>query len=120
MKKMLIIFLFSIGSLFALETATADNFDQKISNQNVIVDFYATWWLTCEALGKSLTKFNASKSQDVKVIKIDVEKEPQLAQRYNVRAVPTIVYLKNGKVVGRDFGFKSPEDLQSDAKKYFK
>lgn len=120
MKKMLFVFLLSIGSLFALETATADNFDEKISNQNVIVDFYATWWSTCKALGKSLTKFNASQKQEVKIIKIDVEKEPQLAQRYNIRAVPTLVYIKSGKVVGRDFGFKYPEDLQSDVEKYFK
>jgi len=42
-----------------------------------------------------------------------------LAQRYNVRAVPTIVYLKNGKEVGQDFGFKSVNELKADVKKYF-
>jgi len=43
MKKILIVFLLSLGSLFALEDVTTQNFDQKISNKNVIVDFYATW-----------------------------------------------------------------------------
>jgi len=43
MKKMLFVLLLSIGSLFAFENVTADNFDQKINNKNVIVDFYATW-----------------------------------------------------------------------------
>lgn len=43
MKKMLIFLFLSMGTLFALETITADNFDKEISNKNVILDFYATW-----------------------------------------------------------------------------
>jgi len=43
MKKILAILLFSITSLFAFENLTADNFDQKISNKNVIIDFYYSW-----------------------------------------------------------------------------
>jgi thioredoxin 1 len=43
MKKFFILFLLSFASLFAFENLTSDNFDQKVSNKNVIVDFYYTW-----------------------------------------------------------------------------
>jgi hypothetical protein len=43
MKKLFVILLLSISSLFAFENLTANNFDQKISNKNVIIDFYASW-----------------------------------------------------------------------------
>lgn len=43
MKKLIAILLFSFTSLFAFEDLTVDNFDKKISNENVIVEFYATW-----------------------------------------------------------------------------
>ncbi len=43
MKKILVILLFCVGSLFAIENLTANNFDQKVSGKNVIVDFYYTW-----------------------------------------------------------------------------
>lgn len=67
-----------------------------------------------------MTKYDASKEQEVEIIKIDIEKQPVLAKRYNIRAVPTIIYLKNGKIISRDLGFKSVEDLKLDVAKYFK
>ncbi len=83
MKKILAILLLSISSLFAFENLTADNFDQKISNKNAIVDFYYTWWPACDALGKSLQKYDTSKKRNDRWQKWQMERQwtPQGQQK---------------------------------------
>ena len=118
MKKLLIILFFSITSLFAFENLTADNFDNKVNNKNVVVEFYTTWWPTCKALGKSLTKYNASKKEDVTIYKVDLEKEPNLAKRFNVKGFPILFYMKDGKIKAKEFGYKSVAELKTSIQKY--
>ena len=119
MKKLLIFLLLSIGTLFAFENLTADNFDEKISNKNVIVDFYYDGWPACEALGKSLTKYNTSKQKDVEIYYVNLAQEPELAKRFNVRSFPVIVYLKNGEFIAKERGVRSEEELRKNVMKYF-
>lgn len=118
MKNLLLILLFSFSSLFAFEDLTADNFDKKISNKNVVIEFYASWWYACKALGKSLTKYNASKQEDVEIYKVDIEKEPLLAKRFNIRGIPVLVYIKDGKIIAQERGVISIEKIKSNVKKY--
>ena len=120
MKKMLFILLLSFSSLFAFEDLSSANFDEKVKDKSVILDFYATWWGTCKALGKSLTKYDASKTEDVTIYKIDIEAQNTLKHRFNVIGVPTVIYMKNGKVIAKDLGYKDTETIQTDVKKYFK
>ncbi len=120
MKKLFIALLFSLSSLFAFENLTVDNFDEKVKNKNVIVDFYATWWYACKTLGKSLTKFDASQKEDVTIYKVDVDKEPLLAKRFKVTGVPVLVYLQNSKVIATEHGVRTPEQLRLNAINYFK
>jgi len=120
MKKLIIILLFSITSLFAFENLTASNFDSKVNNKNALVEFYTTWWPSCHALGQSLTQYNASKTDDVTIYKVDLEQEPELAKRFNIRGFPILLYLKNGEVVAQEFGVKTPAQLTSSIQKHFK
>lgn len=120
MKKLLIVLLFSFSSLFAFENLTADNFDKKISEKNVIVDFYYTWWPACKALGKSLTKYNTSKKQDVTIYKVNLEEQPELKKRFNINAFPVLLYIKNSKIIAKEKGVRSPEQLEENVIKYFK
>ncbi len=120
MKKLIIILLLSMTTLFAFEDLTANNFDSKVNNKNVLVEFYTTWWPSCHALGQSLTQYNASKTDDVTIYKVDLEKEPALAKRFKIRGFPILLYLKNGEVIAQEFGVKSPSQLKSSVQKYFK
>ncbi len=120
MKKLVLILLLSLSSLFAFENLSANNFDEKVSNKNALVEFYTSWWPSCHALGQSLTKYNASKTEDVTIFKVDLEQERALAQRFNIRGFPILLYLKNGKVVAQEFGVKSPNELKSSIIKNFK
>lgn len=120
MKKVLILLLLSLSFLFAFEDVNTANFDEKVKGKNVILDFYATWWTTCKALGKSLTKFDASKTQDVTIYKIDIEAQESLKHRFNIIGVPTVIYMKNGKVLSKDLGYKNTSKIQSDVNKHFK
>jgi len=119
MKKIIVTLLFSFISLFAFENLTADNFDKSISNKNVVVDFYHTWWPSCKALGKSLTSYNASKTENVTIYKVDLAKEPELAKRFNVRAFPAVFYMKNGETIAMELGDRTAEEIKQNVKKYF-
>lgn len=120
MKKVLLILLFCVSSLFAIENLTANNFDQKISGKNVIVDFYYTWWGACKVLGKNLQKYNTSKKQDVTIYKVNLGEEKLLKKRFNVTSFPLIIFFKDGKVVARELGIKSPTNIEKSVLKYFK
>ena len=118
MKILLTIFFFSISSLFAFEHLDENNFSQKTKNKNVIIDFYATWWPACKVLGKNLTKYDASKQENVTIYKVDIEKQKQLVKNFNIRGIPTLVYLKNGKFIAKELGVKSEKQLKENVIKY--
>lgn len=119
MKKILLILLFLVSSVFAFEHLTSKNVDEKISGKNVIVDFYKEYWGACKVLGKNLQKYDASKSENVTIYKVDLDKEEAIGDRFNVQFYPIIVFLKDGKEVGREVGIKSPEQIKESVKKYF-
>ncbi len=118
MKKLIVVLLLSITSMFAFENLTADNFDAKVKDKNVIVDFYATWWFACKTLGKSLTKYNTSKQEDVTIYKVDIDQEPELTQRFKIRGIPVLVYIKKGEVKATQAGVKTAEQIKENVKKY--
>ena len=80
-----------------------ENFEQVTGNQKVIVDFYADWCGPCRAMAPTLESF-ADDREDVTVAKLDVDANPELAQAFNVRSIPTIVAFKDGEVTERVVG----------------
>lgn len=85
-----------ITSLYSLQ--------QKISSPKLsIVDFYATWCGPCKAVAPLLEQF-AAKYQNVQFLKVDVDESPDIAQEYNVSAMPTFVLFKNSNSVGKIVG----------------
>ncbi|RXJ98260.1 thioredoxin [Arcobacter sp. CECT 8986] len=119
MKKIFIFMMFSVVSLFAFEHINIMNIDEKIKDKNVIVDFYATWCPPCKIMTKNLTKYEEVKNQNVTIYKVDVDKDPELAQKFGIRTIPTLIYFKDGKVVKQEVGVRSVPELQSNVKKLF-
>ena len=84
-----------------------DNFDSLVSEGVVVVDFFANWCGPCRMLGPVLEELS-----DVKVVKIDVDQEEDLARRFGVMSIPALYLFKDGKQVDNKVGFMPLEDLK--------
>ncbi|MDZ7817666.1 MAG: thioredoxin domain-containing protein [Aliarcobacter sp.] len=120
MKKILLMMLFSVISIFAYEELTIDNFDSKIKDKNVIVDFYAVWCPPCKILASNLEDFDLVKPDNVEIYKVNIEDQLVLAKKYGVSKLPTLVYFKNGKPINDYIGVLSVEELTQTVNDNFK
>jgi thioredoxin 1 len=79
----------------------------------VLVDFYATWCGPCKALSPIVEKLAGEFQGKLKVGKLNIDDSPEAPTRFSVRAVPTLLFFKGGKVVDTAIGFKSENDLRA-------
>jgi len=95
------------------------NFNAIIdSNQAVLVDFHADWCGPCKMLAPILKQVKEELKETIKIVKIDVDKNPVLASKYQVRGVPTMILFKNGKQVWRQSGVLQKNDIIATVKQY--
>ncbi|WGK64003.1 thioredoxin [Croceiramulus getboli] len=96
------------------------NFKSIIEAQTpVLVDFFADWCGPCKALAPILKEVKASLGDQVKIVKIDVDKNQPLSQEFQVRGVPTLILFKSGKPVWRQSGVVPKEQLLQTIQQYF-
>ena len=97
----------------SLQIINKENFDEIInSNVPVLIDFYADWCGPCRMVGPIIEEI-AEERDDVIVGKINVDNDPELAERFNVFSIPTIVVLKDGEEVNRIMGARPKAQILS-------
>ena len=89
-----------------------DNFEEEVikAEGKVLVDFFATWCGPCTMLAPVLEQVADSKPE-VKIVKVDVDEEPELATRYKVMSIPTLMVFEKGEVVKKSLGVISKAEL---------
>jgi thioredoxin 1 len=94
---------------------TSQNFKQEVleSEKPVLIDFWASWCAPCRMLSPVIDELAKEKGEEIKVCKVNVDEEPSLAQQFNVMSIPTLVAMKNGKVVNVSVGVKSKQAIEN-------
>ncbi len=91
-------------------TATDDNFNELIEDKKVVVDFYADWCMPCKALTPIVEKI--TDELNIKLVKVNVDECPNIAQEYGIMSIPTIICFENSKEVNRKIGLCSKKELE--------
>lgn len=91
---------------------TSDNFEEEVlkSNKTTIIDFYADWCMPCKMMSPVIDEI-AEENDNIKVGKLNVDEVEDLAAKYNVMSIPTIIIFKNGKEEKRFVGVTSKENI---------
>lgn len=93
---------------------TDANFKKEVleSNLPVLVDFWAAWCAPCKMIAPHLEELAKEYAGKMKIGKIDIDANSKVASRYGVMSIPTIIFLKNGKIMGQLVGAVSRHDLK--------
>jgi thioredoxin 1 len=94
---------------------TDDNFDEEVlrSDLPVLVDFFAEWCGPCKMLAPIIDELAGEYEGKVKIGKCDLDASPDIASKYGVQSIPTLIFFKGGEVVEKLMGFQSKEALKA-------
>ncbi len=95
-------------------TLTRDNFDKEVlaSAEPVLVDFWASWCGPCRMFSPIVDEFAQENAGKVKVGKVNIDEEPELASRYGVMSIPTAILFQNGQATSTLVGVQPKEKLE--------
>jgi thioredoxin 1 len=97
-----------------IKELTDETFDSAVSDGSGVwlVDFWAEWCGPCHALTPVLDEL-ASDAREVRIAKLDVQSNPELAKRFDIQSLPTLIIFRDGIPVSRQFGAKSLRQLKN-------
>ena len=94
-------------------TLTKENFEEEVlkSDKPVLVDFWAVWCGPCQMLGPTIEELAEEYEGKVKVGKVNVDEQPELARQYGIMSIPTMIYFKDGQVAEQTMGVQPKESI---------
>ena len=99
-----------------MEIVNKDNFDEVVNRELVLIDFYADWCGPCKMLTPNLEKLE--KTNGILVKKVNVDNSRELAKKYGVMTIPTLILFSNGSELKRHVGFSTVEELEKFISEY--
>ena len=96
-------------------TLTEANFESEVlkSDKPVLVDFWAEWCGPCKMLSPTIAQIAEENADKIKVGKVNVDDEGELAQKYGIVSIPTVILFKNGEEAQKSIGFVSKDALEA-------
>jgi len=97
-----------------VQEINSKQFEKEVlqSKTPVLVDNFATWCGPCKALAPILEELNKDFKGKVKFVKLDVDQSPDIAQKYEVTSIPTLILFKDGEVLSEVVGLRTKDDLE--------
>ena len=98
---------------------TDDNFEQQVvqADQPVLVDFWADWCTPCKMLAPTINELATEFSGKVKVGKVDTDSNREVALKYEINAIPTVILFKDGEVVRKFVGVTAKQEFSGELSK---
>ena len=96
-------------------TINKNNFEEEVlkSEKIVLIDFWASWCGPCRMMSPVIDKIAEEMGENIKVGKINIDEEKELAIKYDVMSIPTFIVFKNGNEVGRSVGVQDKEEIKN-------
>ena len=96
-----------------IKNLSLDNFDKEISSSNipVLVDFWAEWCGPCKSLGPILEEISKDLKDKLQVVKVNLDENQDLAMKYSIRSIPTLLLFKEGELVDTKVGLLPKSEL---------
>ena len=90
------------------------NFEAEVlkSSSPVVVDFWAEWCGPCKMIAPALEEISGSVGEKVKIVKLNVDENPETAQKYGIMSIPTLLMFKNGEIAKRQVGAQPKQKLE--------
>lgn len=93
--------------------ADANNFEESISTGVTIVDFYADWCGPCQLIAPELEKLSGMVVEGQNIVKVNVDDAPEIAGKFGVMSIPTIIKFKDGQQIDKRVGVATAEELKT-------
>lgn len=96
----------------AVINVTGENFENEVmqADKPVLVDFWAAWCGPCRMLSPVVDEIS-EEVENIKVCKVNIDEEPQLADRFEIRSIPSLVLIQNGKTVKKSVGVRPKQEI---------